>query len=57
MYAAAPEPKRLLLIEGGNHSNFGDQGAGDYQRALEAFVALAQSTVHERVARTTLAAY
>lgn len=57
MYDAAPEPKRLLLIEGGNHSNFGDVGADDYRRTLADFIQVAQSTAREHAARALLAGY
>lgn len=42
LYAAAPSPKRLLLIEGGSHSNFTGAGMADYRRAIDDFVRLAQ---------------
>jgi fermentation-respiration switch protein FrsA (DUF1100 family) len=48
LFDAAPEPKRMLLIEGGNHSNSSDQGADDYRRAVADFVAVAQATSRER---------
>lgn len=34
LYGAAPEPKRLLLVENGSHNNSMWTGNGDYQRAL-----------------------
>ena len=52
MFAAAPEPKRLLLIQGGTHSNFGDLGADDYRNALAEFVATAQAISQLRAAKT-----
>ena len=38
LYAAAPAPKRLLLIEGGSHSNFSGTGIGEVRRAVAEFV-------------------
>ncbi|MEO8753690.1 MAG: alpha/beta hydrolase, partial [Casimicrobiaceae bacterium] len=52
MFAAAPEPKRLLLIQGGTHSNAGDLGASDYRNALSEFVATAQAAAQLRSAKT-----
>ncbi len=34
LYGAAPEPKRLLLVENGTHNNSMWTGNGEYQRAL-----------------------
>ncbi len=34
LYGAAPEPKRLLLVENGSHNNSMWTGNGDYRRAL-----------------------
>jgi alpha-beta hydrolase superfamily lysophospholipase len=50
LYAAAPEPKRLLLIEGGSHSNYNGTGMDEYRIAVTGFVVLAQQKVRERVA-------
>ncbi|MFO1323857.1 MAG: alpha/beta fold hydrolase [Burkholderiales bacterium] len=55
LYAAAPEPKRLLLIEGGGHGNAGASGGDVFRRALSEFVELAQSTAHARAAQASLA--
>lgn len=38
LYAAAPEPKKLLLIEGGEHSNSSSVGWIEYRDALADFV-------------------
>jgi hypothetical protein len=57
LYAAAPEPKRMLLIEGANHSNFGDLGADEYRRALADFVEIAQEAVRQRAARALASVY
>ena len=54
MYAAAPEPKRMLLIEGGGHSNFGELAADEYKRTLGEFVELAETTARARAALAAL---
>jgi fermentation-respiration switch protein FrsA (DUF1100 family) len=54
MFAAAPEPKRMLLIEGGGHSNFGELAADEYQRTLTEFVELAETTSRARAAQAAL---
>ncbi|MCF7675755.1 MAG: hypothetical protein K9N23_22520 [Akkermansiaceae bacterium] len=38
LYAAAPEPKTLLLIKGAGHANCGAIGWVDYDAAVMAFV-------------------
>lgn len=38
LYAAAPQPKTLLLIEGGEHSNSGTVGWIEYRDAVSSFV-------------------
>ncbi|MFY9261487.1 MAG: alpha/beta fold hydrolase [Gallionella sp.] len=38
LYAAAPQPKTLLLIEGGEHNNTGAIGWVEYQSSVTAFV-------------------
>lgn len=38
LYAAAPQPKTLLLIEGGEHSNSREIGWVEYRDAVSAFV-------------------
>lgn len=57
MFEAAPEPKRLLLIEGGGHSDFGDRGAEDYRRALTEFIATAETAAHLRAAKIAANTY
>ena len=57
MFDAAPEPKRLLLIEGGGHSDFGDAGADDYRRVLTEFIETAQSSAHLREAKSAANTY
>ena len=37
LYAAAPEPKKLLLIEGGTHNNSMRMGSAEYRKALREF--------------------
>ncbi len=41
LYAAAPEPKRLLLIDNGSHNNSMWIGGPEYQRALDELFGLA----------------
>jgi pimeloyl-ACP methyl ester carboxylesterase len=50
LYAAAPEPKRLLLIEGASHSNYGGVGLDDYRRAVQEFVGVAREAMRTRSA-------
>lgn len=38
LYDAAPQPKKLLLIEGGEHSNSGTIGWVEYRDAVSAFI-------------------
>jgi fermentation-respiration switch protein FrsA (DUF1100 family) len=57
LYAAAPEPKRMLLIEGGSHSYFSDRGADEYRRVLADFVDVAQATVRQRTAQALASVY
>jgi pimeloyl-ACP methyl ester carboxylesterase len=38
LYAAAPQPKTLILIEGGEHNNSGAVGWVEYRDALSSFV-------------------
>lgn len=40
LYDAAPMPKQLLLVEGGEHSNCSSVGRVEYQGALRAFTGL-----------------
>lgn len=39
LYAAAPEPKRLVLIDGGEHNNSGVVGWIEYRDAVSSFIA------------------
>lgn len=48
LYEAAREPKRLLIIEGGTHSNFGGVGLAEYRQAVDELVTLGQAAVRER---------
>jgi uncharacterized protein len=48
LYAAAPEPKRLLMIEGANHGNWNGVGLDDWARAIDEFVGVARSTQRAR---------
>jgi alpha-beta hydrolase superfamily lysophospholipase len=43
LYDAAPEPKRLLLIDGGTHNNSMRAGSADYRKALQELFGLAAS--------------
>ncbi len=43
LYAAAPEPKRLLLIEGANHNNGLRTGRREYREALHSLFGLPRS--------------
>jgi alpha-beta hydrolase superfamily lysophospholipase len=52
LYAAAPEPKRLLLVENGNHSNVSSVAFETYQTAVRAFLVL----VRDGPARTRASA-
>jgi pimeloyl-ACP methyl ester carboxylesterase len=54
LYAATPSPKRLLLIEGGSHSNFAGTGMADYRRAVDDFVELAQLSYRARGASISM---
>ncbi len=38
LYAAAPEPRKLLLVEGGEHNNSGTIGWIEYRNAVSAFI-------------------
>ncbi len=49
LFAAAPEPKRILLIEGASHSNYGGVGMESYRRTLAEFIAFARQTARHRV--------
>lgn len=43
LYQAAPHPKRLHWIEGGNHGNWNGAGLDDYRRAVLEFVGSARA--------------
>jgi uncharacterized protein len=45
LYAAAPEPKRVVLIAGAGHSNASGLAFDDYRRAVLEFVKLARARV------------
>jgi len=53
LYAAAPEPKRLLMIEGASHSNYGGVGLDDYRRAIHEFIDVAHEAMRARSALLT----
>ncbi len=53
LYAAAPEPKRLLMIDGASHSNYGGVGLDDYRRAVDEFVGVARQAMRARNAVLT----
>ena len=38
LFASAPQPKRLHLIEGGNHGNWNGAGLDDYRRVVLEFI-------------------
>ncbi|MCI3952601.1 MAG: alpha/beta hydrolase [Burkholderiales bacterium] len=44
LYAAASEPKKLLLIDGGSHNNAMRIGSDEYRRALREFFGLGRKT-------------
>ena len=50
LYAAAPTPKRLLLVPNGSHNNSLSVGNSEYHRALVDFFELAagRSSAHAR---------
>lgn len=50
LYAAAPEPKRLLMIENGNHGNSSLVGFDSYLAAVRELVELASRTTTTRTA-------
>ncbi|MCL4760234.1 MAG: alpha/beta fold hydrolase [Burkholderiales bacterium] len=43
LYEAAPQPKRLHWIEGGNHGNWNGAGLADYRRVVLEFVGSART--------------
>jgi len=38
LYEAAPQPKKLVLIEGGEHNNSGAVGPVEYHNAMDSFI-------------------
>ena len=52
LHAAAPAPSRLLLIEGGSHSNFAGTGMPQLRREVAEFVNLAGLHAQDRAAFT-----
>jgi len=50
LYAAAPEPKRLLMIEGATHSNYVGVGLDEYRRGIDEFVGIAHEAMRARSA-------
>ena len=38
LYAAAPQPKKLHMIEGANHGNWNGAGLDEYRRVIHEFV-------------------
>jgi uncharacterized protein len=54
LYAAAPQPKRLFMIEGGNHGNWNGANLDGYRAAILDFVQSARAHSRERAAATKL---
>lgn len=50
LYAAATQPKRLLMIEGASHSNYIGIGLEEYRRGVDEFVDVARETMRARSA-------
>jgi alpha-beta hydrolase superfamily lysophospholipase len=48
LFDAAPEPKRLHLIDGGGHGNWSGVGLDDYRRVVGEFVSQARDVVRQR---------
>jgi pimeloyl-ACP methyl ester carboxylesterase len=48
LFEAAPEPKRLHLIEGGGHGNWSGVGLDDYGKVVGEFVSQAREAVRQR---------
>jgi alpha-beta hydrolase superfamily lysophospholipase len=42
LYAAAPQPKKLHMIEGANHGNWNGAGLDEYRRVIHEFVSAAR---------------
>jgi len=47
LYEAAPEPKKLLLVDGATHNNSMSAGSTEYRRALEELFGVADSATKE----------
>jgi hypothetical protein len=45
LFAVAPQPKKLHMIEGANHGNWNGAGLDDYRRVILEFVASARERV------------
>src|SRR5262249_23205565 len=52
LYAAAPEPKRLLLVDGATHNNCMRVGSAEYAAALRQLFGFKPLAMPERVSRT-----
>ena len=48
LFAVAPQPKKLHMIEGANHGNWNGAGLDDYRRVILDFVASARERVRAR---------
>ena len=49
LYEAAPQPKKLHMIEGANHGNWNGAGLDDYRRVIHEFVRAARERKPERI--------
>ncbi len=47
LYAAAPQPKKLHMIEGANHGNWNGAGLDEYRRVIHEFVSAARERVRK----------
>lgn len=47
LYEAAPEPKKLLLVDGATHNNSMSAGSAEYRRALEELFGVSASAAKE----------
>ena len=48
LFAAAPQPKKLHMIEGANHGNWNGAGLDDYRRVIQEFVTSARERLRRR---------
>jgi alpha-beta hydrolase superfamily lysophospholipase len=48
LFAAAPQPKKLHMIEGANHGNWNGAGLDDYRRVVLEFVTSARERIRAR---------